>query len=62
MALDDPIALPENVRGLAEKFPNARMFVVPDGGHLLLGHSNEVQAEIIQFLNNNVTELTSSHW
>jgi 2-hydroxy-6-oxonona-2,4-dienedioate hydrolase len=49
-ALDDPIALPENVRSLEEKFPNARLFVVPDGGHLLLGHSEEVNGEIQRFL------------
>jgi pimeloyl-ACP methyl ester carboxylesterase len=59
IALDDPLAIPENVRGLAEKFPNASLFVVPDGGHPLLGHSEEVNAEIIQFLNSNVTVLTS---
>ncbi len=53
-AVDDPIAIHENVRGLAEKFPHARLFVVPDGGHPLLGHSEEVNAEIIQFLRDNV--------
>lgn len=56
-ALDDPYAVPENVHGLTEKFPNARLFIVSDGGHLLLGHSAEVDAEIIQFLHSNVTEL-----
>ena len=54
-ALDDPYAVPENVRGLAEKLPNARLFVVPDGGHTLLGHSQQIRAEIAQFLNSNVT-------
>ena len=60
-AADDPYAVPENVRGLAEKFPNARLYVVPDGGHPLLGHSEEVKAEITQFLRSNVTVLNSSH-
>jgi pimeloyl-ACP methyl ester carboxylesterase len=49
-ALDDPYAKPENVRGLAEKFPNARLFLVPNGGHILLGHSEEIQVEITKFL------------
>ncbi len=49
-ALDDPYAEPENVRGLAEKFPNARLFVVPSGGHVILGHTQEIQAEITEFL------------
>jgi pimeloyl-ACP methyl ester carboxylesterase len=49
-ALDDPLAVPENVRGMAEKFPNAHLYIVPDGGHMLLGHSKEVNAQITQFL------------
>jgi pimeloyl-ACP methyl ester carboxylesterase len=49
-AADDPYAVPENVRGLAERFPDARLYVVPDGGHPLLGHSEKVKAEITQFL------------
>jgi pimeloyl-ACP methyl ester carboxylesterase len=53
-AMDDPLAIPENVRGLAEKFPNARRFTVPKGGHLILGHAQEIKAEINQFLNSQV--------
>src|SRR5512143_852154 len=53
-ALDDPISIPENVRGLAEQMPNARLFVVPDGGHFLFGHTEEVKAEIAQFLRDSV--------
>jgi pimeloyl-ACP methyl ester carboxylesterase len=54
-ALDDPLAVPKNVRGLVEKFPNARQYVLPDGGHLLLGHSAEVNEQITQFLRSNAT-------
>jgi pimeloyl-ACP methyl ester carboxylesterase len=50
MAEDDPISLPANVRALAEQMPNARLYAVPDGGHLLFGHTNEVKAEIAHFL------------
>jgi pimeloyl-ACP methyl ester carboxylesterase len=60
-AADDPYSVPENVRGMAEKFPNARLYVVPDGGHPLLGHSAEVNAEITQFLRSKVAVLNSSH-
>ena len=49
-AADDPYAVPENVRGLAEKIPNAHLFAVPDGGHPLLGHSAEVKAGVTQFI------------
>jgi len=60
-AADDPYAVPENVRGLAEKFPNARLYVVTDGGHPLLGHTQEVKAEITQFLNSVLAVLNSGH-
>lgn len=60
MADDDPIALPENVRSLAEKFPNARLLTMTDGGHLLLGHSKEVNQGEIQFLQENVVLLGNS--
>jgi pimeloyl-ACP methyl ester carboxylesterase len=59
-ALDDPLALPENVGSLEEKFPNARLFVVPDGGHHLLGHSEEVNTEIQQFLRGELVFLKNS--
>lgn len=49
-ALDDPISIPQNVRRLVEQMPNARLFVVPDGGHFLFGHTEEVKSEITQFL------------
>jgi pimeloyl-ACP methyl ester carboxylesterase len=49
-AMDDPISIPENVRRMAEQMPNARLFVVPDGGHFLFGHTEEVKSEITQFL------------
>lgn len=52
IAEDDPISRPENVRALAEQMPNARLFVVPDGGHFLFGHAEEARAEIARFLNN----------
>lgn len=49
-AANDPISLPENVRVIAEQMPNARLSLVPDGGHLLFGHGEEVKAEINEFL------------
>ena len=60
-ALDDPLANHENVRGLAEKFPNARLYIVPYGGHPLLGHAEEVEAEITQFLRSSLALLNKSH-
>jgi pimeloyl-ACP methyl ester carboxylesterase len=56
MAEDDPISLPANVRALAEPMPNARLFVVPDGGHFLFGHAEEVRAEVARFLGSHVAE------
>jgi pimeloyl-ACP methyl ester carboxylesterase len=59
-AEDDPYANIENVRGLAEKLPDARLFVLPDGGHPLFGHAQEIQVEIKQFLNNTAFEPVTS--
>lgn len=55
-AADDPISLPANVRNLAEQLPNARLYTVPDGGHLLFGHAEEVKAEISTFLRTHSAE------
>jgi 2-hydroxy-6-oxonona-2,4-dienedioate hydrolase len=54
MALDDPLALPNNVRDLAKKIQNSKLFIVPNGGHPLLGHATEVCSEITAFLNSNL--------
>jgi pimeloyl-ACP methyl ester carboxylesterase len=56
-AMDDPITIPENVRELANKFPDSRLFVVPDGGHFFFGHTEEVRSEITEFLRSHVAEL-----
>jgi pimeloyl-ACP methyl ester carboxylesterase len=50
MAEDDPISLAANVRALAEQMPNAHIFSVPDGGHFMFGHTEEVRAEVARFL------------
>ena len=58
-AADDPIAIAENVRDLANQMPNAWLFIVPDGGHFLFGHTEEVKAEIIRFLRCSLAEQES---
>ena len=60
-ALDDPNSIPENVKTMSELFPNGHLFVLPDGGHLTLGHRDEVKAEITQFLDSNLAQLNSGH-
>ena len=59
-AVDDPAALHENARTLAARIPYARLVAVPDGGHLMLGHTQEVKQEITQFLRDNVLELKNN--
>jgi pimeloyl-ACP methyl ester carboxylesterase len=49
-ALDDPLSFAANVRAMAEQMPNARLYVLPDGGHFLFGHTDEANAEIARFL------------
>jgi pimeloyl-ACP methyl ester carboxylesterase len=59
-ALDDPLAVSENVSGLAHLFPHARLFIVSDGGHMLLGHANEVNPQITRFLRSLIPSLASN--
>jgi pimeloyl-ACP methyl ester carboxylesterase len=49
-ALDDPLAIPENVHALADLMPAAQLYIVPNGGHFFFGHAKEVTAKIQQFM------------
>ena len=61
-ALDDPLSIPANVRLMAGKMPNARLLVLPQGGHFLFGHDDEVKAEIRRFLAGLLDEKEVSHF
>ena len=52
--------LHENALALAARIPNARLLSVPDGGHMLLGHNEEVKSEVTQFLQSNAALLNNS--
>jgi pimeloyl-ACP methyl ester carboxylesterase len=58
-AIDDPMALHANARALANQLANAQLMAVPDGGHLLLGHTAEVRSAVSQFLLSTVAGLTT---
>lgn len=49
-AVDDPLAIHKNVRDFAGRFSDVHLFIAPDGGHLFLGHTEEVRTQIIEFL------------
>ncbi len=49
-AIDDPLALYDNARAMAERIPGAKLVTVESGGHMLLGHEERVRAEIGEFL------------
>ena len=55
-ALDDPLSIPANVRAMTGQMPNARLYVVPDGGHFMFGHAEEANAEIARFLSSILAE------
>jgi len=55
-ALDDPLAIAENVQALAELFPHMRRCAIPDGGHFFFGHMEEVTTEIQQFIRSHLEE------
>lgn len=59
-AVDDPLALHQNARALADRIPNARLLSLPDGGHMLLGHDEEVKSEVAQFLQSKAALLNNS--
>jgi pimeloyl-ACP methyl ester carboxylesterase len=54
--LDDPNSIAENVKDLSEIFPNAHLLVLPEGGHMTLGHKDEMRAEVAHFLNTTLAE------
>lgn len=53
-ALDDPITIAENIRALATALPDAKLISLPDGGHLMFGHTEEVRASIAGFLKSHI--------
>jgi pimeloyl-ACP methyl ester carboxylesterase len=59
-AVDDPTASYADARGLSELIPGARLVTVASGGHLNLGHREEVDREIRSFLEELRPELTRS--
>jgi len=49
-AVDDPMALHSSAVTLAERIPGARLLPIADGGHLMLGHTEEVRNAVGDFL------------
>jgi len=49
-AMDDPLALYDNARAMAEQIPGAKLVTVESGGHMLLGHEGRIRVEIREFL------------
>jgi pimeloyl-ACP methyl ester carboxylesterase len=47
---DDPFGTATTSRLLAERIRGARLIVYPDGGHIWLGHDDEVTREIASFI------------
>lgn len=49
-AKDDPLALYENSRNLVDRIRGAELHLVEAGGHVLLGHTAEIEDRIAAFL------------
>jgi pimeloyl-ACP methyl ester carboxylesterase len=49
-AIDDPLALYENTKSMAESIPGAVLVTIESGGHMLLGHEERIRSEIMAFL------------
>lgn len=53
-AIDDPATLIEGARTLARRIPNSQLVTMETGGHLLLGHEEEIKNQINKFINMHV--------
>ena len=55
-ALDDPLADYENVKAMAQNIPGAELVTIPQGGHPLLGHEEQIRAKIEQFMSGTISQ------
>jgi pimeloyl-ACP methyl ester carboxylesterase len=55
-AVDDPMPPFTGAREIANWLPNTRFVEISDGGHLLLGHLDQVQTEIAAFIQQHAGE------
>ena len=49
-AIDDPATLIEGARTLSKKIKNSNLLTFGTGGHLLLGHEEEIKNQIRKFI------------
>jgi pimeloyl-ACP methyl ester carboxylesterase len=49
-AVDDPLTLYRNATSAAERIPGAKLVTIEDGGHMMLGHEEQIRSEIAAFL------------
>ena len=50
---DDTVASFEKVENVKHRFPNLTLITFPDGGHMMKGHSAEIDQAVNDFLNLN---------
>lgn len=48
---DDPVASFEKVKNAQHRFPDLTLVTFPDGGHMMVGHSQEIDQALDDFLN-----------
>jgi pimeloyl-ACP methyl ester carboxylesterase len=49
-AKDDPLTLYQNAQSATERIPGAKLVTIEDGGHMMLGHEEQIRSEIESFL------------
>lgn len=54
-AVDDPLTLYQNAQSAAERIPGAKLVTIEDGGHMMLGHKEQIRSEIESFLEENAS-------
>ena len=48
---DDPVASFEKVKNVQHRFPDLTLVSFPDGGHMMVGYSDEIEKALDDFLN-----------
>ncbi|NMA18543.1 MAG: alpha/beta hydrolase, partial [Clostridiaceae bacterium] len=48
---DDPVASYEKVEKVKHRFPDLTLVSFPDGGHMMVGHGEEIDRALDDFLN-----------
>ncbi len=56
-AVDDSLALYQNANQMAQRIPDAEMFAIEQGGHMMLDNDGQVEVAILEFIDRHVSTI-----